>query len=205
MVSSGFFWILLASALYGVLHSILASHRVKVWAARAIGEAAYRRFYRLFFVIAAVVTVLPVLALVVLLPDQSIYTIPAPWRYLALLLQLVALVGIVIGVMQTGVFRFLGLHQVLGPASARSQPEKLVVNGLYRWARHPLYAFSFLLLWMSPVMTWNILALNLGFSTYLLIGTIFEERKLADQFGEAYTAYRRKTPRIVPGLKTRKM
>ena len=33
------------------------------------------------------------------------------------------------------------------------------------------------------------------------IGSIFEERKLVDQFGEAYVEYRRRTPRIIPGIR----
>ncbi len=48
-------------------------------------------------------------------------------------------------------------------------------------------------------MTWNLLALYLGLSAYLLIGSIFEERKLVQQFGKEYVEYRRRTPRIVPG------
>lgn len=205
MFSSAFFLILLTCALYGIVHSILASHTVKAWAARHMGGTVYRRYYRLFFVIMAVVTVLPPLAMVALLPDKPIYAIPAPWVYLTLLVQGIALVGILIGLMQTGVFRFLGLEQLTHPDSVPPQPEKLVMHGLYRWVRHPLYTFSFLLLWLVPAMSWNILALNLGFSAYLLIGTFFEERKLVKQFGETYLAYRLRTPRIVPGLKIGKL
>lgn len=201
MTSSGFWWIILACALYGAIHSILASNSVKSWAVRTFGEVPYQRLYRLFFVLMAGITALPIVAMVGLLPDQRIYAIPTPWTYLALLIQIIALLGIMIGVIQTGAFRFLGLEQLVAPASVPSQAEKLVVNGLYRWVRHPLYTFSLLLLWLTPLMTWNVLALDLGFSAYLLIGTVFEERKLVDQFGEAYIAYRRKTPRIVPGLK----
>jgi protein-S-isoprenylcysteine O-methyltransferase Ste14 len=51
-----------------------------------------------------------------------------------------------------------------------------------------------------PFMTWNLLALNLGLSAYMLIGTIFEEQKLVAQFGSAYEQYRRQTPRILPGI-----
>ncbi len=201
MAGTGFFWILVAGAGYGVFHSILASRRVKAWAARLVGPAAYQRYYRLFFVGMALLTVLPVLILIPLLPDQTIYAIPAPWVFLTLALQAVAVVALLVGVMQTGAMNFLGIQQLFIPAHSTPATNKLVVHGLYRWVRHPLYTASFVLLWLTPVMTWNVLALNLSFSAYLLIGTIFEEQKLVDQFGEAYRAYRRKTPRILPGLK----
>lgn len=198
---TSFLLILLATALYGALHSILAANTVKVFFARRLGQHAYRRGYRFFFSVMGGLTLLPVLALVALLPDRPIYTIPAPWRYLTLAVQLLSLLGLLWTVMQTGAMRFVGLQQLLEPTSQSDPiPEKLVVNGMYRWVRHPLYTFSFLLLWLTPVMTWNILALNLGFSAYLVIGSMFEENKLIEQFGQPYLTYRQTTPRLIPFL-----
>lgn len=196
MAAAGFWWVLLSVILYGILHSILAGNPVKARVERRIGKARYQRFYRLFFAITGGVTFLPTLALAALLPDQVIYSIPAPWRFFALLVQLAALGGLVAGVLQTGALAFLGIAQAFSiPA-----PEKLLTGGLYRWVRHPLYTCSLLFLWLAPVMTWNLLALNLGVTAYLWIGSIFEERKLAAQFGQEYEEYRRRTPRIIPGI-----
>ncbi|MBE0697197.1 MAG: hypothetical protein IH586_09760, partial [Anaerolineaceae bacterium] len=126
MNASGFWWILLSVVLYGVLHSILAASRFKAAIQRLVGQPVYLRFYRLFFAVAAGLTFLPSLALVALLPDRPIYTIPDPWKYLTALVQLAALVGLFIGVSQTGAFVFLGITQAIsGP-----MPEKLVRNGL---------------------------------------------------------------------------
>jgi protein-S-isoprenylcysteine O-methyltransferase Ste14 len=205
MVDTGFPWILLAAALYGIVHSILASQRVKTQAARWFGQAAYQRFYRLFFVVAAVITALPLVALVGLLPDRHIYSIPAPWVYLTLVVQAAALFMLLFSVMQTGVMRFLGLNQLSRSFSQQnnSAPEKLILNGFYHWMRHPIYTASFVLLWLVPVMTWNVLAFNLGLSVYMLTGSVFEEQKLIQQFGKEYEAYRKRTPRFIPGLKRR--
>lgn len=203
MNETGFWWILLAGGLYGVLHSMLAANRVKSWVEQVFGPAILTRYYRLFFVIQAGLTLLPVLALAGLLPDKAIYTIPAPWVWLTLAAQAVAAAGLLIGVMQTGAFHFLGLSQFLDidAQSGPPRPDRLVTGGLYRWVRHPLYTFSFVLLWLLPTMTWNILALNLSLSAYLVIGALFEERKLVEQFGPAYEEYRRRTPMLIPGLK----
>lgn len=205
MQNTGFVIILVFCAIYGMIHSILASNIVKASAARAFGQPAYRRFYRLFFVLSAIATTLPLLALVPLTPDQVIYRIPAPWLYLTLTIQALAVLALGVGVLQTGALAFIGIRQILEPGNPRlaPAPEKLVVNGLYAWVRHPLYAASLLILWLNPVMTWNVLALNLGLSVYMLVGTIFEEQKLVEQFGEDYLKYRQRTPRIVPGLKAR--
>jgi hypothetical protein len=75
MGSTGFGWIFLACTAYGVLHSWLASNQVKGMAARVFGGRAYRRFYRLFFSVTGALTALPLLILVVLLPDQTLYEI----------------------------------------------------------------------------------------------------------------------------------
>ena len=200
MAGTGFWWILAACAAYGVLHSILAAWGFKTLVARRIGQAAYNRFYRLFFSAAGAVTVLPLFALAALLPDRVLYTIPTPWRYLTLLVQALAALTLLYAVMQTGALRFVGIEQALRPGGSAG-PEKLITTGLYRWVRHPLYTSGYLILWLVPVMTWNLLALNLGLSAYMWIGSIFEERKLAAQFGPAYEDYRARTPRIVPGIR----
>lgn len=203
MSETGFWWILLSIGLYGALHSILASNRVKQRAAARFGQDVYQRYYRLFFSAAGGLTFLPVLALTSLLPDHTLYTIPSPWVYLTLGIQGLAVIGLVIGVMQTGVTKFLGIQQWLSydPQRTTPLPEKLVLTGLYRWVRHPLYTCTYLFLWLTPVMTWNLLALNLGVTIYMYIGTFFEERKLVEQFGKDYEEYRAQTPRIIPGLR----
>jgi len=57
--------------------------------------------------------------------------------------------------------------------------------------------------WWVPVMSWNVLALNIGISVYALLGALLEERKLLSEFGKPYDEYRRRTPFIIPGLKIR--
>jgi protein-S-isoprenylcysteine O-methyltransferase Ste14 len=69
--------------------------------------------------------------------------------------------------------------------------------------RHPLYTCGLLIVWLSPVMTWNLLALILGLTVYILVGIHFEERKLRREFGEAYAAYQRRVPALIPGLRKR--
>jgi methanethiol S-methyltransferase len=191
-------WIILfAIFVYGVIHSWLASNQAKALARGWFGEAA-ERGYRLGYNVFAGVTLLPVLALPALLPDRQLYALQAPWLWAAVAVQGLALAALVIGLWHTGVWAFLGIEQLFQP-----QPNvntKLVVRGLYRWVRHPLYTAGLAFIWFSPVMTTNLLVLNLGLTAYILIGARFEERKLRREFGEAYAEYQRRTPMLVPRL-----
>ena len=198
MNESGFWWILLAIAGYGAIHSLLASFTVKNGFKRAFGAQVYSRYYRMFFSLQAVLLFLVPLAMVSTLPDVLIFRLPQPWATLARIGQAAAIIGLLYAVMLTGAMRFLGFSQALSPESAQSRLP-LVERGLYRYVRHPIYTCTLLLIWLSPVQSWNGLALNLGMTAYLLIGAQFEERKLLAEFGEDYAAYRRKTPFLIPG------
>jgi hypothetical protein len=70
----------------------------------------------------------------------------------------------------------------------------LVVFGLYRWVRHPLYSWGLVLIWLTPHMTVNRLALFGALSFYLYVGTFFEERRLVAEFGDDYLSLPRSPP-----------
>ncbi len=198
MNESGFWWILAAIAFYGLVHSLLASLRAKALAQRIFGAAA-NRFYRLFFNAVALLTFVPLLALVAGLPDQTLYSIPFPWLWLSRAVQLLGVIGLIAGVLQTGVANFIGIEQIIDPA--KSEQRRMTVNGLYRWLRHPLYTCGILIIWLTPIMTWNVLAFNIAATLYMTIGALFEERKLRLEFGAAYAEYARRTPMLIPGFK----
>jgi protein-S-isoprenylcysteine O-methyltransferase Ste14 len=183
--------------LYGVLHSILASNQAKELARTWGGEYA-QRFFRLFYNILATITLLPVLALPALLPDQILYKIPYPWTLLTSAMQLLAVLALAAGVLQTGLWSFLGMRQLV--MGAEDKPAQLVVRGLYRRVRHPLYTAGLVFIWLIPRMSVNFLALNLGLSLYLVLGAMLEERKLVAEYGNAYVRYREQTPMFLPGL-----
>ncbi len=187
-------WLTLAAvALYGALHSALASSTGKEFVHRHLGASADRS-YRLFFNFVAGVTLLPVMGVVALDPGTTLYRVAWPWSGLLLLGQASAAAMLVLGLMQTDVWHFLGLRQLSAPTA---QP-RLVVGGLYQWVRHPLYTAGLALLWLTPIMTTNLLAFNLAMTAYIWIGSRFEEKRLEREFGEAYRIYRRRVPALIP-------
>lgn len=196
-MNNSFWIILLAVAVYGVVHSILAASSVKAWARRVFGPGA-DRVYRLAYNVFAVVSIMPVFALIPILPDRTLYTIPFPWNLVTLLGQALAAVLLVVGLFHTGVWSFIGVRQLSGAPDP--DEGQLVVKGLYRWVRHPLYTAGLLFIWLAPLMSLNLLALNLGLSLYIVVGAYVEERKLLEAFGAAYAEYQRETPMLIPGL-----
>jgi protein-S-isoprenylcysteine O-methyltransferase Ste14 len=185
---------LVAMVLYGALHSILASHRVKRWSHQHFGRS-HDQYYRLVFNVIGGLTFLPVLAVVALFPGRSLYSIKPPSLWMSLAVQLLSIVLLLAGLRQTGGGAFLGLSQLIDPEAT---DEAFTASGPYRWIRHPLYAAGLLFIWAVPRMTTSILALNVGISVYLYVGSVLEERKLCDELGLVYQQYRRQVPRFIP-------
>ena len=74
----------------------------------------------------------------------------------------------------------------------------LVVEGAYRWVRHPLYFVALLMIWSYPVLTADRLLFNLLWTLWIVIGTVLEERDLSVDFGNDYREYQRNVPMLLP-------
>lgn len=186
------------ASLYAIVHSWLASLRMKAWVRGWLGPTA-DRWYRLVYNAVAGVLLLPLVPMLAWLPDRTLYELPAPWSWLALAGQLVAALGVIYGLWVTDIWHFLGLRQLIEPAAwARAASPSFAVTGMYAWVRHPIYFWVLLCLWLAPRMTANQATLSAVFSVYLYVGTFFEEQRLVQEFGEAYRYYQRRVPRLIP-------
>ncbi len=192
---ASFLALTLAVLLFGALHSFLASHGVKRWAAGV-------PFYRLFFVAMSGLTFLPVLVFLYYLPAERLYSITPPWNWLMLALQGGCLLGMTVSVGQTGMVKFLGLDALSAPhpQGAQMSADHLVTSGLYSWVRHPIYTFTLLMLALMPYMTTSWLGLTLGSLIYILAAIPLEERKLVAEFGQAYRDYQKRVPALIPRM-----
>ena len=186
--------IALATAAYGALHSLLASPAVKRRFRDRLGPQV-DRFYRLAYNAFAVLSSLPLLALLVWRPGALLYRFRQPWTTIAVAGQLLAFALLVVGFRQSDVRSFLGLSQWTGE---HKRAPRLVIQGLYRWVRHPLYTAGLILIWLTPVMTSGVLAFNLTLSLYVLVGSRLEERRLLAEFGAAYREYQQRVPPLLP-------
>jgi protein-S-isoprenylcysteine O-methyltransferase Ste14 len=192
-------WIVLAVFLWGLVHSLLAGHQVKEWVRHALGERL-GRFYRLAYNIFAGLSFLPVLVIMFLVPDRTLYMVPLPWSLFMAAGELLAVAALLIAFRQTDIWEFIGLRQL----GELKQPIKLATSGLYHYIRHPLYTAGMAFIWLLPFITVNILTVNIALTVYVIIGATFEERKLRGAFGQEYVEYAAITPMFIPFLKGNK-
>jgi protein-S-isoprenylcysteine O-methyltransferase Ste14 len=197
----GTIYLVAASVLWALVHSLLASHGAKAVIRRISGPIAFDRLYRFSYNFFSVASFFPIVLMLFSYPDVALYTIPAPWVYLTAVVQGLAGVMAIATLVQTDPFEFLGLKQLTESSEARAGV--LVTDGWYGLIRHPLYVDAFVLLWLIPDMTVNRLALCIVLTLYLVIGAYFEERKLLRDYGPAYAEYKARVPMFIPRLPQR--
>lgn len=78
--------------------------------------------------------------------------------------------------------------------------QQLMITGIHKHVRHPLYSGTFLFIWglFLVLPNWSILLADIIITVYTLIALRFEEQKLEKDFGEAYRMYKRKVPMLIP-------
>ena len=188
-------FLILSVLIWGLIHSWMSSLRFKTMLQRALGPEQMK-FYRLFFNIFSVVSIAPVAYFMISLPDHNFYQVPVPWNIIMSFGRGISALFFLVSLLQTDVLSFAGLRQLFEDEKRGS----LVIGGVYRLVRHPLYTFGLLVIWLSPSVSLNSFITYLAFTIYILIGIVFEERKLLREFGQAYSDYRSVTPMLIPSL-----
>jgi protein-S-isoprenylcysteine O-methyltransferase Ste14 len=74
----------------------------------------------------------------------------------------------------------------------------LAAKGPYQWIRHPLYFFSLVMIWFSPVLSADKILFNCMMTIWIVLGTKLEERDLVRQFGDGYRDYQMQVPMLIP-------
>lgn len=190
--------------IYGVFHSLTAAFGFKDKARQLMGERLYLGTYRLGYSFISILTLLPIMVYVGAHSGKAVWHIEMPYSLGLFIVQIVGGIGLLISIWQIDGMRFLGIRQLfayLNNDPLPLPPEPLETGGLYRLVRHPLYFFSMVVLWAVPTMTEASLGFILGISLYFIIGSLWEERKLRQVFGDAYREYQTKVPWLIPFIK----
>ena len=137
-------------------------------------------------------------------PNHEIYRVRPPLSLVMHGAQATALIYATAAARQVGIRRIVGLDSFvawLGEGPVLPEPEAqgpaLDEQGLARhagpfsWSRHPLNFAPLPILWLWPRMTTNLLAFNTAATVYLVIGSLHEESRLREAFGDKYIAYER--------------
>jgi protein-S-isoprenylcysteine O-methyltransferase Ste14 len=186
-------------ALFGVQHSVMARPAFKrIWT-RVVPIAAERSTF--------VIVSCACLALLYWqwrpLPEV-VWQAPAE---LALPIFAVAALGWATALVSTYLidhFDLFGLRQTLRFATGRAyRPPVFRERFLYRMVRHPLMLGFLVAFWAAPTMSRGHLLFSATMTAYVLLALVVEERTLVELHGEAYLDYRRRVPKLIPGMRRR--
>ena len=182
-----------------VVHSGMISITVTASFKRRLGH--HYRFYRVFYNLVAVVTIVPVVLHAQSLRGHVLFR----WEGFLIVFQvlLLTLAGLLFlaGARHYDMLQFLGLRQIMTGAShgILSESGKLDTSGILGATRHPWYLAAMMLVWADyRPLTAATLITNVILTVYLVVGTILEERKLVMELGEEYREYQRQVPMLLP-------
>ena len=85
-------------------------------------------------------------------------------------------------------------------AEENNVPQRLVVEGPYRYVRNPLYVTDFCLIVGAALLTrnWALVLLAALYAAQLALQLPLEERELRERFGDPYRRYCGLVPRFIP-------
>jgi protein-S-isoprenylcysteine O-methyltransferase Ste14 len=176
------------------LHSLLASIRVKKWAQKK-NEKSYR-YYRLFYTVFAALSLAAVVYYQVSMESVYLYQ-----RSLVSNIGggFVAALGISLMLVCIKKY-FLSLSGIKSLYREEEHTAELMIAGIHRYMRHPLYLGTFLFLWGLWLLfpTVSLLLANIVITGYTLYAIRLEEEKLVAEFGEQYKRYQQQVPKLIP-------
>lgn len=183
-----YWWLATAWAIYLILHSWLASERVKTWVPISA------RGYRLLYSALSSAGILVLFYWMATIPPGYLFASQGWLQYGGLVLTAWGVMTVMAAFRQISARTFLGLKAEV--------PGELIRSGVYAKVRHPIYSGTLLIL-AGMVLFIPTLAVGLSVLVvvlYLPVGIYFEEQKLILQHGESYLQYRREVKAVVPGV-----
>ena len=178
---------------YGVLHSVLASVRVKQKMQQALGENY--RHYRLAYTIFAFLSLVAVVWYQVSIDTIRFYK---PGFLVVAFGYLVTITGF--GIMLTCIKKYFMSLSGLRSLLQEQTYSELMIAGIHKYVRHPLYLGTFLFIWGLAILVplLSLVVANAVITLYTILAIPFEEKKLVEEFGEQYTVYQKTVPKLIP-------
>ena len=188
--------LLLSWAIFYFSHSYLASLKIKRNIHRLMGKGY--KWYRFFYSTVSLLLFLGIFLYAATIPAFLLFSTSGAMEYLALMLSGIGTIILIKSFKYFKPLRFLGLP----PHDDLHEKQHLVVKGIHRYLRHPIYLgliFIFLGYFLFLPALASLIHL-VALLTYIPIGIYFEEKKLISIFGSAYQDYKEEVPALIPKL-----
>jgi hypothetical protein len=205
------------------IHSLLASKAAKKKASELFGERIRNGLYRPIYNGLAIATFGALGLYALRLPNRELYKIRRPLSWLMHSVQFFFLLYLLYGAKEIGFLKFAGVPNVFALVAGKSSvpiepegqgpilenPDKMKITGPFRFSRHPLNFGIIPIIWLMPVMTVNLAVFNVITTVYLIVGSIHEEKRFVETYGQAYIDYRRSeinffVPSLTASIQTNK-
>ena len=193
------FFLSLLWILWCTVHSFMVARSVTGFLSRFLGDMF--RYYRLFYNITAVITLMPLVILTWNWRGDSLFVWQGCWLILQFLMLAAAVLLFWAGSRRYDMGYFLGIRQIRSGKTHTllSETDEFSTVGVFGVTRHPWYLGSLLLIWsILPAYSATDLIVAALLSAYLIIGTMLEERKLVVEYGDIYRTYQRQVPMLLP-------
>ena len=182
------------SAVFFIQHSGMIRNSFKTWFARFTPEYYHGAIYS----IASGICLYGVIFLWQA-SELTIVTVGEPLRSGMRALFLIALAGIIWSNLVLHSFDIFGLRAIRYHLRGLPQPVTVFTEqGPYRWVRHPQYFCILVMIWSYPDLTADRLLFNILWSTWIVVGTVLEERDLTASIGRQYREYQSRVPMLIP-------
>jgi protein-S-isoprenylcysteine O-methyltransferase Ste14 len=179
--------------LYCVLHSVLASLSVKQWVQQKTGGGF--RYYRLFYTLFAFLSLAAVVYFQFSVESRYLFE----QSFISYLTGgIIALAGL--SLMLVCIKKYFLSLSGLKSLYEEAPSAELMIAGVHRYMRHPLYTGTFLFIWGLWVMfpTPSLLITDTVITAYTVYAIRLEEGKLVQEFGDKYREYQRTVPKLIP-------
>ena len=180
-----------------ILHSGMISIPVTDYLKKRLGRRF--RYYRLFFNLIAILSLIPVALFAYSIQTEVIFHWNGYMRIGQVILLGFAVLLFFLGGRHYDAGQFFGIKQIKAGTSPNviTDTGDLDTSGVLGITRHPWYLASILFIWgrQSDV---SAILVNVVLTSYLIAGTYLEEKKLISEFGEKYLTYQHQVSMLVP-------
>lgn len=184
-------------AAWCVLHSGMISISWTDYLQKRLGSKF--RFYRLFFNLTALLTLVPVVLFATSVRAQVIFAWTGYARIFQLTLLCIAFLLLFLGGRHYDASQLIGIKQIRDGNSSKliSDKNEFDTSGILGITRHPWYLAVILLIWARQLDI-SVIVVNIILTIYLIVGTYLEEKKLIREFGDKYRTYQKKVSMLIP-------